>query len=54
MYNTQRQVKTTEKRLEGKHTIEIDSEKYNADEAYSKSVTEDLKQLFKNDLNPTL
>lgn len=53
MYNNQRGVKTTEHNCKVKTTIEVDSDKYNADEAYSKAINSTLNNLFARDINPT-
>lgn len=48
MFNKQRGVTTTEKESESKTEIIIDSDKYNADKAYSESINETLTDLFIN------
>ncbi len=53
MNNEQRGVKTTEKHCRVKHVIEVDSEQYDKDEAYSKSIDETLNKLFTKDINPS-
>jgi hypothetical protein len=53
MHNNQRGVHTTQHNCKVKTTIEVDSDKYNDDEAYSKSIDQTLNRLFSVDLNPT-
>ncbi|WP_299116859.1 hypothetical protein [uncultured Winogradskyella sp.] len=54
MYNEQRGLKTTEHNCKVKTTINIDSEQYDKDEAYSKSIDQVLNKLFTKDINPTI
>ena len=48
MNKTPQGIKT---KLNGK-SIEVDSDKYNADKAYQREIDSQLEQLFKNDINP--
>lgn len=54
MYNSQRGVHTTEQNCKAKTTLEVDSEKYNEDPAYSESIDKTLNNLFRVDINPTV
>lgn len=47
-------VKTSEQFCKVKYNIEVESEKYDADEAYSKSIDKTLNTLFTRDINPTI
>tara|TARA_Y100000815_G_scaffold274918_1_gene310622 strand:+ start:3017 stop:3181 length:165 start_codon:yes stop_codon:yes gene_type:complete len=54
MFNNQRGLRTTAQNCKVKTTIEVDSDKYNDDDAYSKSIDSTLNKLFSKDINPTL
>lgn len=54
MFNNQRGVRTSQQNCKVKTTIEVDSDKYNEDDAYGQSIDETLNNLFKFSINPTI
>lgn len=52
-YLRQRGITTTENNCKVKTTIEVNSEQYEKDKAYSESIDKTLNKLFSNDVNPT-
>ena len=51
MYNNQRGVTTKEQNCKVKTVVEVNSEKYEADKAYSQSIDNTLNKLFSKDIN---